>query len=240
MRSHSQMMMIVLAIAFAMALALTVALVCVSYIKEAPAEPTESGSALSEPLSDALPGDAETQPPETEAPVPDLGNGLRFASNGDGTCVLSGIGNCTDASVVIPEYSPVGELVTEIATMAFYNCATVTAVQIPASVTNIGKLAFADCKNLAYISVSPANPNYRDVDGVLYSADMTTLFLYPPMRAGSSATIRAVTTKIADMAFYRCVNLSRISYTGSAEQWELISIGSQNYSLTAAAKTFEG
>ena len=235
MRSHSQTMMITLAIAFAMALALTVALICISHVKDAPPE-IITETATDEPAQTThAPAENNTSPPSSPQP-----SGLRFSSNGDGTCVLSGVGDCTDQSVVIPEYSPSGERVTEIATMAFYRCETVTAVQIPASVTRIGRLAFADCKNLAYISVSTSNTHYRDVDGVLYSADLTTLYLYPPMRAGATAIIRSVTVQIDDMAFYRCANLSHVSYHGSAEQWESIVIGSQNYSLTAASKSFLG
>ncbi len=233
MRPHSQTMMISLAIAFAMLLALTVALVCISHVKDLPIEEKVSTESA-EPLSDA-PVFSESEPP----PPRPLGNGLRFSSNGDGTCVLSGIGECTDASVVIPEFSPTGERVTEIATMAFYQCETITAVQIPASVEVIGRLAFADCKNLAYIAVNTANSVYRDVDGVLYSADLTALYLYPPMRAGTGAVIPGLTKRIDDMAFYRCANLSHVTYEGTPEQWESISIGSQNYSLTAASKSFQ-
>jgi len=234
MRSHSQTIIITLAIGIAMAFALVVALICGSNLRQHPSE--SASTALTGEASESAPPVSE---PETDPPPPP-GNGLRFSSNGDGTCVLSGIGECTDSSVVIPEFSPFGERVTEIATMAFYQCESITAVQIPASVTAIGRLAFADCKNLAYIAVSAANPTFRDVDGILYSADMTTLYLYPPMRAGAGTTIHTLTTKIDDMAFYRCANLSHVDYTGTAEQWEAIAIGSQNYSLTAASKSFQG
>jgi hypothetical protein len=58
------------------------------------------------------------------------------------------------------------------------------------------------------------------------------------MRAGNTATISVSTTEILEMAFYNCAYLTHVHYTGTAEQWEHISIGSKNYSLTAAAKTF--
>ncbi|MBO5295776.1 MAG: leucine-rich repeat protein [Clostridia bacterium] len=234
MRPDSQIKMISLAIALAMGLALTVALICISCIKKAP---TPTPTITDSQGSADFPVQAETQPTETQVPQ---GNGLLFSSNGDGTCVLSGIGSCTDACVVIPTYAPSGELVTAVAPMALYGCESMTALQIPASVTSIGSLAFADCKSLSYISVAAENLAYRDVEGVLYSADLSVLLLYPPMRAGTSLTLLSATTKISDMAFYRCINLSRIVYTGTAEQWESISIGSKNYSLTAAAKAFEG
>ena len=177
MRSHSQTMMITLAITFAMALALTVALICISHVKSTPfeeyTEPAteESLSSTSEPLEN------DTLPPP---PLPQ--SGLRFSSNGDGTCVLSGVGDCSDSSVVIPEFSPTGERVTEIATMAFYRCETVTAVQIPASVTHIGKLAFADCKKLAEIYIPSS------VTSIGYGAfDNCSAFLVVKCEEGSYA-----------------------------------------------------
>lgn len=237
MKNHSQILIIALAVSFAMALALAVSLICLSYIEDEPSSPVvEQTGGAGESLTDMSP--TETAEP-SQPPMPILPSGLRFTSNGDGTCVLSGIGDCTDPCVVIPEFAPSGERVTAVSAMAFYGCATVQAVQIPASVQSVGSLAFSACSNLAYISVSAENPCYRDVDGVLYTADLVTLILYPPMRAGTQMTVSVSTKTICDMAFYGCAYLERVVYTGSAEEWELIRIGSKNYSLTASSVTFE-
>ncbi len=230
MKPHAQILLIALAITFTVALALTVALVCSSRIKDTP---------IPESPEPELPADKPTGGDADEPPVEDEADGLKFLSNGNGTCALAGIGTYGDDCLFIPEYAPTGERVTEITAMAFYGCDRISTVQIPASVVRIGDLAFADCGELVYISVSPENPAYRDVDGVLYTADEKTLILYPPRRVGSSLPIGSVTVKIADMAFYNCQNLTRIVYGGSAEQWESIRIGIKNYSLTAAAKVFQ-
>lgn len=228
MKTQSQIALIALAIAFTMALSMVVATVCASALGRQPTEPdTSNGTTI----------------PKDEAPVdppPPTSSELRFASNGDGTCVIVGLGTCTDTCVVIPEYAPTGERVTEIGAMAFYGCESITAIQIPASVAKIGELALAACKNLGYIAVNPANTAYRDVDGVLYTADEADLLVYPPSRVGSGVTISATTLRIADMAFFDCVNLTRVTYLGSAEDWDRIQIGIRNHSLTAAAKSFEG
>lgn len=250
----SQIFMITLAIVFAMALSLTIALICISYIRADKPEPFQTDTQESESHTSTLPvyNPLETLPPaitddsesttttllEPEDDPIDLGNGLSYASNGDGTCTLIGIGSCTDVCIVIPDRSPAGDRVISIAPRAFYGCTYVTAIQIPSTVISIGDLAFAACNNLVYISVNEANAYYCDVDGILYSADGRSILLYPPMRAGNTATISAATTEIMDMAFYNCAYLTHIHYTGTAEQWEHISIGSKNYSLTAAAKTF--
>ena len=236
MKSQSQFLMIALAVSFTMALALTVALICVSYIKDSPNEPPVQETDT-ETQATAEPSDT-TQDTSKDTLPPDQSGGLRFSSNGNGTCRLISIGSCTDACVVIPEYSPAGDRVTEITERAFYNCTTVTAVQIPSSIRSIGELAFAACPNLVYISVSAQNPFFCDMEGILYTADLRTLILYPAMRAGSTLTIRAVTSEIADMAFYNCAYLEHVTYTGTPEDWEEIRIGYKNYSLTAASKSF--
>ena len=232
MRYRLHASLIVFSAFFAVALAIAVAMVCSRYIEDDLSKTPQGTDTAAPPPAESLPEN------QNGTPIFPSGNGLRFISNGDGTCVLAGIGSCRDSCVVIPEYAPNGERVTGVAAMALYQCTTVTMLQLPASVADIGGLAFADCPNLVYISVSAGNPNYRDVDGVLYTADESTLILYPAKRTGSVARIRAVTTKIEDMAFYSCVYLTRVSYSGTAEQWEAIRIGFKNYSLSAAAKSF--
>ena len=245
MRTHSQIMMIVTAIAFAMALALIVALICISYLKVSPPPEdviTEPPAASSPDVPTELsPTESSTKPSDgTEKDPPKVNPhaGLRFESLGDGTCALVDVGSCTDACVVIPVYAPNGERVVEIASRAFFGCSTLTALQIPASVTKIGALAFAGCQNLLYVSVDRDNPAYCDLDGVLYTRDLRLLLLYPARRAEGTCYIGRQTVEICDMAFFDCPYLQKICFEGSAEEWDMIRIGTKNYSLTAAAKQF--
>ena len=62
-------------------------------------------------------------PDETgDGPVgPVVTGDIEFTSNGDGTCYVSGIGNCTDLDVYIGEYIN-GYKVTGIEEKAFYRC----------------------------------------------------------------------------------------------------------------------
>lgn len=239
----TQTFLITLAIVFAVALALTIAMISVAYMRVGSEEtrpPLMGGTTLPTPQSTTLFLPETTVPEETTIPeeVTLPSNSLSFASAGDGTCTLVGVGSCTDACVVVPAYSPAGDKVTSIAARALYGQKRINAIQIPATVEHIGVLAFANCPNLVYISVSDENEEYCDIDGILYTSDGRELLLYPPMRAGASVTISLVTTEIAEMAFYNCAYLSHVYYTGTPEAWERITIGSKNYSLIAAAKTF--
>ncbi len=246
MKPQMRILPIAVAVAMVIALIMTAALMGMSYFSEAQGQQStdtreEITAAHTESITRPRPSDTTAVPPTEETSVTDEPeSGLLYRSYGDGTCILVGVGNCRDACVVIPEFSPDGDRVVEIAPHAFYGCNTVTAIQIPRSVRLIGSLAFAACNNLVFLSVNESNPYYLDRDGVLFTADETELLLYPPRRAGNYILLSDATVKIHDMAFYNCLYLQSVHYTGSAEQWERISIGTKNYSLTAAAKTFGG
>ena len=243
MKPQHQIVLVALAIVFAIALALTVAMLCVSAMQrqtapsDEPVYPPEWTQPFisNEPSQTSLPTPSETDVPETTQAYD---SGLEFLSNRNGTCTLTGIGSCADHFVIIPRLSPQGDLVTAIASKALMGCEFVTAVQIPDTVVLIGDLAFADCPNLIYISVNKYNLYYKDIDGVLYTAEEDQLLLYPPMHTGSSVYLPSTVSQIADMAFYQCAYLSSIRYEGTAEQWHLIRIGAKNYSLTAASVIF--
>ena len=79
--------------------------------------------------------------------------GLRFVSNGDGTCYVSEIGDCTDTDIVIPSKSPDGETVTSIGDGAFTDCTRLTSITIGNSVTSIGTYAFAWCTSLTNVTI---------------------------------------------------------------------------------------
>lgn len=248
MKPQMRILPVAIAVALVIALILTATLMGMSYFTEAHGQQDTSAreeitAARTEPPSkpvSTVPSAPSTEAPTEEPTTEELGLGLLYRSYGDGTCILVSVGSCRDACVVIPEFSPKGDRVVEIAPQAFYGCTTVTAIQIPKSVRIIGNLAFASCPNLVFISVNENNLHYCDRDGVLFTADERELLLYPSRRAGSYVLLSSATVKIHEMAFYGCAYLQSVHYEGSAEQWEQMSIGAKNYSLTAAAKTFGG
>ena len=55
-------------------------------------------------------------------------------------------------------------------------------IYIGPDVEYIDEQAFVYCKQLRAVYVDPENPNYCDVDGVLYTKDMKTIIMYPICR----------------------------------------------------------
>lgn len=241
MESKGHLVGIALALLFAIVLALTATLISMATVRTRlsdvaagiSAAATESGQDRTGAAT-ASAGEPTEQTTESREPP----QGLLYESLGNGTCAVVGLGACRDLLVAIPEVSPAGERVVRVAARAFYGCGQITAFEIPSTVREIGALAFADCASLVFISVSPDNPYFTDVGGVLFTADKRTLLVYPPMRAANPAVIPASVTGIAEMAFYNCRYLTSVRYEGSAEAWDRIAIGGRNYSLTAAAVEF--
>ena len=138
-----------------------------------------------------------------------------------------------------------------IADSAFSVCESLASVTIPNSVTSIGKEAFYNCASLTSIEISDDNKNYSSVDGVLFNKDKSELITYPAGKADSEyaipnsvtsigewafkycesltdITIPNSVTNIGDFAFDYCRSLKDVYYTGSQSDWKKISIGGWN------------
>ena len=172
-----------------------------------------------------------------------------------GNFAFSGCRNLT--SVTIPNS------VTTIGNAAFQSCWNLTSITIPDSVTTIGDGVFSSCSRMSNIFVSSGNPNYCDVDGVLFNKNMETLIEYPSGKTADayqipdtvvtignvafqscqkliSITIPNSVTTISRRAFNRCNALKTVYYGGTEEQWNAISIDKDNDPLLNAEIIFEG
>ena len=79
--------------------------------------------------------------------------GLSFTSLGNGTCKVSGMGQCTDSHVIIPQYSPDGQRVVGIEADAFANCDSLVSLTVPDYITSIGEEAFRGCTSLERVEL---------------------------------------------------------------------------------------
>jgi len=88
-----------------------------------------------------------------------------------------------------------------------------TSVTIPASVTSIGSNPFMLCP-LSHIGVSPDNPIFQQLDGVLLDKQQRRLVAYPMAREGTY-TIPEGVQHIGDIAFAYCHNLTGVTIPAS-------------------------
>ncbi len=140
--------------------------------------------------------------------------GLEFLPSYNNTYSVVGIGTCTDKDIFIPS-TYAGVPVTSIDPLAFENCTDIVSVIIPDSVTSIAMLAFNNCSSLANITVDENNPNYKSIDGNLYSKDGKTLILYAAGKTEISFKIPYCVTTISELAFGGCTALTSVTIGNS-------------------------
>ena len=116
-------------------------------------------------------------------------------------------------SLNIPD-STNGYPITGISSNAFVYC-NPTSVTIPASITNIGEGAFAECTSLTNISVDAGNPGYVGVGGVLFNQSMTVLMQYPTGLAAAGYVIPGGITRIGAHAFDGYGSLTSVTIPNS-------------------------
>ncbi|MBQ9551680.1 MAG: leucine-rich repeat protein [Clostridia bacterium] len=148
--------------------------------------------------------------------------------------------NCTSLTDVT-----LGSGVTSIGIAAFKGCSALPGIVMPNSVTSIGSYAFAYCRGLtnAVISIHAASiGNYA----FLSCCGLTSVLIPNSVRnIGKSVfsgcnglrevTIGAQVSLIDTGAFKNCTRLEDVYYPGTSEQWNEISIGTDNDPLTNAA-----
>ncbi len=122
-------------------------------------------------------------------------------------------------SVTIPDS------VTSIGYFAFSDCSGLTSVTIPDSVTSIGDGAFSDCNELTSVTIGNGATSVGD-------------YAFSNCRELTIVTIPDSVIFIGNYAFSCCSELKIVFYEGTEEQWNKLSIGSDNNDLTSATRCY--
>lgn len=159
------------------------------------------------------------------------GKNLTWILDDYGTLTISGTGNMENWNLSSGEKkeSPfknnkeikhvvIEDGVTDIGYCAFGDCSNLKDITIADSVTNIGKLAFKNCSSLENIII----PN---------SVEVINSYTFYNCNNITRVTIPTGVTTIDRKAFCECTNLIDIYYGGTEEQWNKMSISSENDEL---------
>jgi hypothetical protein len=109
-------------------------------------------------------------------------------------------------SIILPE------TITSIGSYAFGNSKYLPTINIPASVTKLGVLAFQSCS--ALINVDTNNPKYSSIEGVLFNKDQTAIIQCPISKSGNYSIPSSVTS-IEGRAFDGCIKLKTVTIPSS-------------------------
>jgi len=99
-------------------------------------------------------------------------------------------------------------------------CRSLTSVEIPGSMTEIGESAFELCDSLTRIRVSPDNETFATIDNVLIEKKSETLTCYPCGLSDDEYVIPKGIKKIGVKAFSSCSSLIRIEIPDSVTEIE--------------------
>lgn len=108
-------------------------------------------------------------------------------------------------SLTIPEG------VRSIADSAFMRCENLETVTLPASLERVGAKLFRRCPELTAISIASGSKHLISRDGILYSADLKTLYEAPAKFKSEDYKVPAETETIYHYAFYECPDVQGIT-----------------------------
>ena len=152
--------------------------------------------------------------------IPYFSEGMIYTLSEDGSAyTLSGIGDCLDTVIVIPEYY-LGIPVVAIGNGAFANVNAIVEVRIPNSVTHIGENAFYLCINIRIVLFSDslveigksAFEGCTALERVVLPDSVTTIgeSAFSGCSALSEVTLGEGLAFIGDKAFYLCIKITII------------------------------
>lgn len=173
---------------------------------------------------------------EVRGAVAQTADGWSYETNSNGTLTITGYSG-TETKVTIPATID-GKSVSGIGSSAFYNNKVLEEVTVSEGIQSIGQQAFSmstlkklwlpaslnvfkggeDVCELEGIYVDSANQSYKDVDGVLYNKNMTTLVKYPSKKTASTFTVPNGVTKLEDCSMDSNTSLQKVVLPDSLKE----------------------
>lgn len=135
-------------------------------------------------------------------------------------------------------------------TSIFQECTGIERLVIPENVTQLGDSVFLNCTGIKYLKI-PISTNcigskfsgVTNIKEIYYSKgtgvgislanwQASSGLCYQSREKLTKVTLEDGITRIGDYTFYGCSNISEVYYTGSSENWNLITKGAGNESIT--------
>lgn len=111
--------------------------------------------------------------------------------------------------------------VTNLGDLAFYQCKELETVNIPAGVTSIKYNTFQFCDKLTEFNVAKDNATYSSADGYLLSKDKKKLMIFPTGKANNEFVLLPPSiTTIGMYSFYNCPNLTHVTIPKKVTEFE--------------------
>ena len=92
----------------------------------------------------------------------------------------------------------------------FQDCKDIVKIEIGKGLKSMGETPFMNCQNLAKITVSPENTILTAQDNILYSKDMTKLYLCPSELRTPKIVVPNTVKEIEDYAFLSCIYIKEL------------------------------
>ena len=167
------------------------------------------------------------------------------AANIDNNCKLIGNSAFSGCNELINV--TIGNSVTSIGSSAFDCCSKLTNVTIPNSVTSIGRGAFRSCRGLTSVSIPnsvtsiwhDAFSGCSGLTNITIPDSVTDIYgnTFDNCSSLTSITIGNSVNYIHD-AFWGCRELTKVYYRGNENEWNKITISSDDYALKKATKYY--
>ena len=100
----------------------------------------------------------------------------------------------------------------------FQGCTSLETVTLPKNLISMDNNPFMGCSSLTYIGVDENNPNFKSVDGVVYSKDTKAIYAYPCNRQSTVYEIIVGTQVIGNGAFISASKLEKVHIPNSVSQ----------------------